>query len=511
MAVDHAPADSNPRALQAGSNAVEALRWPNLVPFLLVALVVAGFSIVASTHYIIPWYDEVSYIDPGANLYFGRGFTATTWLGQKADLTFSSYPPLGIFAYYPWFKVFGFSLRAARSMNVVIMIGCAAVLVWTCYRARLVTRLPVLLALFTALITNYSLVFNMWTGRIDTISILVLTLEFAAILLVPSRLKYWLVLLAGVLVPFIQVQAVIYSFAVFASLFLLRQPVFHVALAHGAGMVIGLFGLVVWFHHFAHLDQFVATVTVVSQTTFGPRHKYGFWRDQSLRVLLGVAFLLALDMLRRRCLKLDSLPVIALGLCAGIAAVVLKIGGYISIYLTYMLVIPLLLCLAIHWEQTLADPAPAARWHRRLLAAAACVVPLGFALYVFEAGWFWQQRDHQSMAGFVQRHIQPGDVVFADPCVYYAITPLAKKVYYRCFIELPGYIDLQTSFSDAEKRSLNKIVVAHPFTFQSLQRHVGGEWRLLAEHSPALRGNRFELDMYLGHTYKLAVYERIPP
>ncbi len=40
------------------------------------------------------WQDQVMFVDPAANLYFGNGLTSSTWFAQTKDKFWAGYPPL---------------------------------------------------------------------------------------------------------------------------------------------------------------------------------------------------------------------------------------------------------------------------------------------------------------------------------------------------------------------------------------------------------------------------------
>src|SRR5208283_4115822 len=71
--------------------------------------------------------------DPGANYYFGHGFTSSAWSAQPYGQFWAGNVPLHPWALAHWFHVFGFSLASARAMNYAL-ITAAAVVLWLAFR-----------------------------------------------------------------------------------------------------------------------------------------------------------------------------------------------------------------------------------------------------------------------------------------------------------------------------------------------------------------------------------------
>src|SRR5688572_1207108 len=72
------------------------------------------------------WYpvfiDEPGYSDPSASLLLGQGFTSGAWYAQGYEGFWAGNVPLHQACLYLWMKVFGFSLVAVRSINILYVV-----------------------------------------------------------------------------------------------------------------------------------------------------------------------------------------------------------------------------------------------------------------------------------------------------------------------------------------------------------------------------------------------------
>lgn len=97
---------------------------PSTKEVLLILFLFAAFlavNLLTSTRFPVPWYDEIQFVDPAANLYFRNSFTSTAYGWERAhDL--HAHHPLYSLLLAQWFKITGFGLAQARALNYVLVI-----------------------------------------------------------------------------------------------------------------------------------------------------------------------------------------------------------------------------------------------------------------------------------------------------------------------------------------------------------------------------------------------------
>ena len=119
------------------------------------------------------WMDEVLFVDPAANLYYGHGFTSTTAFMQRFGEFWVGNTPLYPLLVYAWFKVVGFGLVQVRILDCLLWSGAVGLVCSAVQRSRLV-RHPKMVAMLAALLFNGNgVVFSYRSGRYDAAMVFV--------------------------------------------------------------------------------------------------------------------------------------------------------------------------------------------------------------------------------------------------------------------------------------------------------------------------------------------------
>lgn len=148
------------------SNALSEWAW-----LFVWALVPAAFAALAFPHFF-PWIDEVQFVDPGASLALGQGFTSSAWPYQRPDEVFMGNAPAFSALLGLWFKLFGFGWVQARSLSFLFA-GLATVLGWMAFR-RAAPSVPAWLAGLVVALSccGYGVTQSVWSVRYDTLGML---------------------------------------------------------------------------------------------------------------------------------------------------------------------------------------------------------------------------------------------------------------------------------------------------------------------------------------------------
>lgn len=136
------------------------------------ALVLLALNLITASWWPVPWTDEALFLDPAANWLMHGHFTSSLWHTQPYGEFWISNAPAYSLLLAGWLQIFGFSLEASRSLNMLLQ----AVLVWVCltWAQKRLNFCPlglVFLALFLA--WPNSAAFMARNGRYDMLACLI--------------------------------------------------------------------------------------------------------------------------------------------------------------------------------------------------------------------------------------------------------------------------------------------------------------------------------------------------
>ena len=88
--------------------------------YLLLSLVFIVINLLTLTN-VLPWIDEVMFLDTSYNAVFHHSWTTTAWYRVAGEYPFSTYPPIYQFLVSMWMWLFGSDLLVVRSLNLLIV------------------------------------------------------------------------------------------------------------------------------------------------------------------------------------------------------------------------------------------------------------------------------------------------------------------------------------------------------------------------------------------------------
>jgi hypothetical protein len=484
---------------------------PSHQEVVLLLLLFAAFLIVnllTSTRFPIPWYDEVQFVDPAANLYFNNSFTTTAYGWERAS-DFHAHHPLYSLLLAHWFNITGFGLVQARALNYVLVILTAVTLWLSVARSGLIPSTTYRLWLVLLLLFGYSVSFPYRTGRIEPLLMFLSALLFF-IFTVGNR-RWRIVLLACTSLLFAPAALHLVVFAVIltlvAVLYLWRSilPEITVIWISLLISVIGLFSFYamngVWENALAAIKPHTASGglgTLFSGETLN--HHNRIPKDPSLAILLGVlGFVVAIQIRQRR---FQCRSVLSFGLVASsIIPVALLMIAKFPTYYSWMVFVPLAVCLC----STVAGIQDRAVANLVIRAGLVMACVAGLPTQLVAATYDWQDRDYAAVREIVATNVGKDDWVLCDYPAYFAVKPTVEQVF------LPDYVKLLT---EEEKRKVTLLIGSDDMVIK-WRSELGGEWTVA---SPTvlpkqitiiqrLTGKNVDVGL-IGKKYRLAVYKR---
>ncbi|MDR3457463.1 MAG: hypothetical protein P4N60_08455 [Verrucomicrobiae bacterium] len=385
----------------------------------------------------VPWNDEALFADPAASLLLHGHWTSTVWYGRGDFAYWGGNMPAYSFLLVPWMWLWGVSAPAMRSLNCVLI---ALTLVCTWFSVKRLNLIPspkIRLAILFALSLGYPVSYCVRCGRPDVLGMLLFSVG-AFFWTSPKRSAACVGLfVCMVLLPFTGLQ---YAFYLPALLGLLLwaggKPVYSRLGAIIAGGCLGAILILAYYQFFAGWDGLLANMSDIRS-----RLPSGFWsRFQALMTRQIFVYYFG---------RPHFLLLIAAAALLGAAWKHLtRASRQLLWYGLIMLLVPGivigLFChfgAPYHWltaaPAMILFAAAAARSWENLggkTRLAGCLLVLGLAvsgriMFVL-MGW------GADVAGYTDRVaqaataiVQPGEDVFIDPQVYFALKPRAGRIY----------------------------------------------------------------------------------
>lgn len=453
------------------------------------------------------WPDEAMTVDPAWNLAEGRGLVSTAWYQPRTEM-WTGWPPLHQILLAGWFKVFGFGMLQARSLNYAfICLATAGVWIFAA-KTHLVMKASSRLMMTALIPAGYGISFMYRSGRPDCLSSLLVALA-PPMLLIPSfpiRLVSFLGL--GFVMGFSLLETALFCAVAFSFLLAWSPRKFgceYICLALGG--VAGM--LTLW-----HVYQTNGVLAIFLECAFIDESNPNEQLSRTARLVVGVGKLasdpssvllflstgyLAIRKWQTKLLKRTSGIVVAFGIGAFIPLTAAFFYDF-PVYYTWMFFMPVTFSLFAAWDRFSA--AGDTFLDRRVL--------IGLTLAAFLVGLpartlfilpHLKCRNYDQVHDFVRAHVAPGERIAAGEAAYYAVRERTSEAY---FWEYP--------FSTKEAVAVSKLVI-HPDNLSFWTQKLGGEWRMTAQldttrnTTPGLLSSPDVVRV----GYVLTVYERVSP
>jgi hypothetical protein len=489
-------------------------------------IILAAFcavSLAVCTHTPVLEPDEVQYLDPVANWYFGQGFTSPLW-GQDWRELCVTYVPLYDGLLMAVFKLAGFGFFQARAFAPLLAAG-GSCLIWRgVARLGLIQQPGYRLLCLALTLSGCASTLAFRHLRPDSLMFVVAAaLFYACSLRQHPRLQLALVFAASLplaaagvaLVPYVGTIALCYLIA-------FQGRNFRLLLALAAGTVAGMGLLAGFLKYTGNLEKYV-NFLVLPQTVAGTGVNSRFWHDKIfgdgpldnnmfniffgrpgdflgyktlfdysgfLLFLLSVAVAVKIwkktDTTTRR-LTLVILPVVL------IVPPLLNVASHFAYYYRWMPYMPAAILAARLLDVSKSLLTAPVRWLGCLLVATA--IGFGVPGRTVSVLPTWKQRSPAPVEQALKSVARPEDIAICDYKVYFAARPYVKRIF-ACGVTAYGDFrfvkNLPTNDISLLALSAKEVPV--------VTGRIGGQWEKLPAESvagmAALDGNRYQVEFY---------------
>jgi hypothetical protein len=445
---------------------------------------------------VAPWLDEVAQIDAGVNLYLGNGWLSTTWPSQSQSQFWAGNNPLYALLVYCWLTIFGFSPVVVRSLNYVLVLVIAWLIVDACRRARLIQSKWVGILLAILLICNQSVTLVYRSGRADLVTMATLASLFWIYISVqhPLRRKVLLFLCATLILPS-GIHAIPYLVLLVGLDYICcRKLRTRDLTAIGVGCLAGGFAMAVLFLWKHALRTFVSQTFASGYNMAGSGLQAAMIHDNAAtkRLLVqlrrlspdsvlqiiaqdtsALILILVLLFLLIRAWRVKQSKIRFIALMGVVSAIAIPYGmlvaGRYAPYYAWMGAAPTTVAFAMCLE---------ACWltGKRLLVAgslvaAAASILLGMPSDVWRQVHTTDPTDYGKLQELLRNETRPGDTVYGGPILYYAAKSSNIPFVSTSYAGGRGYRHM----TDGE-RSRVSILILQPNEIDESFQKLGGRW-----------------------------------
>lgn len=490
---------------------------------MLILAVFCLINLIVCTHTPVVDPDEVQYLDPVANWYFGQGFTSPLWGQDWHDLCLT-YVPLYDALLMAAFKLAGFGLFQARALSTLLAAG-GSLLIWRATGNLGIIQKPGyrLLCLVLTLSGSASCLAFRHLRPDAVMFIVAAALFYACSLARRPRLQLVMVFAAclplaagGVaLLPYVGTIALLY-------LVVYRAENFRLLLAVAAGTASGLGLLAGFLKHTGNLEKYV-NFLVLPQTVAGTGVNPRFWHDKIFGAfpgdnnLVNIFFGWPLEFLSNKTLFDYS------GFLLFVLAMVLAVKIWKQtdpstrkltlLILPVVLLVPPLLHVASHFAYYYRWMAymPAAILATRLLEVSenkvstpvrrlGCLlvgisIALGIPGRTLAVLPTWNARSTGPVEQAVKSVARPDDIAICEFRIYFAARPCVQRIF---SYHVTAYGDFQ--FVKNLPTNDITLLALKAEDVQEVESRIGGKWEKLPPESVAafdqLKANRYHVDFY---------------
>lgn len=480
-----------------------------LVVFFVISLVQA-FRLVK----IGPWQDQIMFVDPAANLYFGNGFTSSAWFAQSNSEFWSGYPPLYSFLLYLWMRLVGFGMYTAHTLNCLIIAACIIILWQAIIKLNLIASAKIRLFFLVIALVELIYINNAQQGRPDVLIACFASTSLLIYSIKKQWLRYTLLLLISILFPLTALAAVAYAVVACSLLLLyLRKSFLKECIFIFSGLLIGVFILYIIYASNGVWQGFINSIINNPTLSFDQRGKLaGILGNRIFDFLLTLCVSLSLfeiaktrfNQFSSRSLSLITIFLLPVGMgllnatrahYSLIVVIPLAIwrfnrSSFLSFGLMTIFWIPLgmRLIAAFPWYYSWMVVLPLAisnfsyldrvfksvvdRWLKFPVLTGILLLFLTLCPY---SGYLdlvlnWQSSSYSPIASFVQKALETVDKdrewVLCDPNTYFAAKKEGRVVLYQYYLD---------AISPEDKEKVSVLIVRPQFLARA-QNKLGGKW-----------------------------------
>lgn len=443
-----------------------------LLVFLLLGFVVASRLPINNGTMV----DEIMFIDPATNLYFGNGFTSSAWFAQAKNEFWAGYPPLYSLILFLWMQIFGFSIATAKSLNYVLIIVAGLLLWLSVIRLNLVNSTRSRVTLIAIFLANLEDSFNYRTGRPDSLTIVLSLAALLAYSIQSTWLRCLLLACISIFIPLTGLQLAAYAVILPCILLAyLRTSFLRESVSIAIGLAIGTVSLYILYSTNGVWQGFIKSIrennSVKRTSLFSSLHGWkaaGFFKDDAFKLLLLVLLSIIIYKLVKAKFRLHSQLSFGLVVSFCIPFGMMFLSAYPRYY-NWMAFIPLAICVCS--EVSISSRGTPKGWLSLLI--------IGCLLAVSLSGYFrglavlavnWKALDYSPIEALVEKNVTRSDWVVSDSVAYYAAKTRAATVIYAN--SGASYLNIIPS---QEKEHISALII-EPEKFENVVNTLGGKW-----------------------------------
>lgn len=217
--------------------------------------------------YLMPWVDEVMFMDTPIHYVKGMGWTTYAWYSVARQDPFLLYPPLYSMVMTLWMNIFGITLISCRSLNLFIMILIGWGLLRICRQLGLRISLVQVGLLVMLLWCTDDMIYMYSNGRPDLLGAAILVFAISEMI---SQRNKWSIIFLSVLLLASGIQAVvclvILLLLAYFSFRDYRERIKKIAVLTALGTLLGFLLVCVFMAYHSHLTAFVVNALSYSDT-----------------------------------------------------------------------------------------------------------------------------------------------------------------------------------------------------------------------------------------------------
>ena len=230
------------------------------------SFVMMGLAISRLT-YLMPWVDEVMFMDTPMHYVKGMGWTTFAWYSVAKQDPFLLYPPLYSMVMALWMNIFGTTLIACRSLNIIITMSIGWGLLRICRHLGLKMSLMQVGLLVMLLWCTDDMIYMYSNGRPDLLGAAILVFTISEMI---NQKNKWSIIFLSVLLLASGIQAVVclmilQVFAYF-SFRDYREMIKKIAVLSVLGTLLGFLLVCAFMACHSHLTAFVVNASSYSDT-----------------------------------------------------------------------------------------------------------------------------------------------------------------------------------------------------------------------------------------------------
>ena len=429
---------------------------------------------VLSAIHILPIFevhvDEVSYVDPAASIYFGKGLTSGAWFAQRHDAFWAGNLPLYQIILSKWINVFHFNPLSVRSLSLFFNV-LGIISIWVCLvKKNLINNIRWRLGLILLLLFSTGAVTHLTIGRPDPLTTLLMSLIWLTTTISRKSIRYIILGILSLISALTAIQLCVYiAFVALITLCYEKSSYKWDTIAVVVGGTLGTSMLLFWYKQHNALDGFISSVLPHIAYGSGPmgrqsmKHHWGGFLDYSYLTMIVPALLVYIscrvskDKYWTRTANLMLTFIITIPIGVGLV-------GMFPVYYNWMAFIPESILLIY----ILQNGSITSKIIRRLAIFFLVLSALmGYPRVYINALRYKHDEINNITNSYFASYLHDHEVALICRQAFYAVKPKADTLY---------YLDYSPWRMDKDEKESLTLLAMSPAEFGRIKNVIGGQW-----------------------------------